>query len=50
VQTVSYLHVPHFHFHAPNWFYVMGMPVGIIFLPTIILGSLFLIFKAVAGM
>ena len=49
--VVSHFHVPHFHdFHAPNWFFIIGMPVGIIILPVMILGSLFLIFKAIIGM
>jgi hypothetical protein len=48
---VSSLHAPaHFHFHAPNWFSIIGMVFGVIVFPIMILGSLFLIVKAIVGM
>jgi len=44
---VSSLHVP--HFHLPNWVFIVGMDFGIIILPVAILGTLFLIARAIAG-
>jgi hypothetical protein len=45
---MSTLHLP--HFHAPRWFSIIGMDVGVIMLPIVILGSLFLIARALSGM
>lgn len=46
-ETVSHLHVH--HFQVPNWVFIIGMDVGIIILPVAILGSLFVIVKAIVG-
>jgi len=45
------LHAPaHFHFHAPQWFSIIGMVLGVILFPLMILGTLFLVVKAIVGM
>lgn len=47
---MSHLHIPHFHdYHVPNWVFIIGMDVGIIILPIAILGTLFLIARALVG-
>lgn len=36
--------------HVPNWFSLMGIVVGVALLPLAILGTLFLIVRALGGM
>jgi hypothetical protein len=50
-MTSLHLHAPHWHApHVPISFSLMGAILGVIVVPVMILGGLFLIAKALAGL